>query len=112
MTNSWRKILLAVLLLAALLILSACSQASGGAELLGQWTIEEGNERKGYPQTVIFNNDGSCTADGIDGTYRTEGGRIYFTWNERGSVQDYFDVRVSGNTMTLQYDIVVNYNKA
>lgn len=86
MRNHNMKKIAVILLLAMVLALSACSQASGGAELLGQWEVEGGEERDGYPLTVTFNDDGSCTADGISGTYRTEGGRIYFTWNERGSI--------------------------
>lgn len=98
------KKIIGVIVSAVLVIGIVVLVFTNSGKLNGQWEVSEksASERfSNYPEDdFIIYDDGTFTADGISGTYSTNGKTITFSFSIFGSYTYEYDV--SGDTLMLQ----------
>jgi len=94
------KAALAMLLLAGLL--ATFAGCGGGSALVGKWDALEDGKPSG--EIMEFLKDGTFTADGMEGEWKAEKGRITFTFPSFFGYTLEYDYKISGSTLTLTDD--------
>ena len=69
-----KKAIAVVLGLIMLVSLSACGEKSA---IYGEWEAYNEYGAYGFPDRIEFLRDGTCIADGADGEYTTDNGRLW-----------------------------------